>query len=104
MKRGPRSPKRRASRHASSIVPLLAVPPLAAIVLAAAGRWSWAGCAAAAYGLGVLGRVFSAVATGGRSWPDALAQPASIVVFAGLVVHSFRLRRRGALTWRGRAL
>jgi len=57
-----------------------------------------------AYAMGVLGRAVAATATGGRAWPDALAQPISIVVFALLVARSFALRRRGRLTWRGRAV
>jgi hypothetical protein len=61
-----------------------------------------AGWALAAYLLGVVGRVAAARATGGRAWPDALAQPVSILLFAALVVRSFALRRRGALSWRGR--
>jgi hypothetical protein len=46
--------------------------------------------------------VVSATATGGRAWPDALAQPISIVVFGWLVGRSLVLRRRGRLSWRGR--
>jgi hypothetical protein len=60
--------------------------------------------AAVAYASGVAGRVISARATGGRAWPDALAHPLSIVVFAGLVGRSFSRRRQGKLTWRGRPL
>ncbi|MFF5082730.1 glycosyltransferase [Actinoplanes sp. NPDC000266] len=81
---------------------LYASPPLATAVLALTGSWGVAGVALAAYVLGVGGRVISASVTGGRSWPDALAQPISIVVFAWLVARSFRLRRRGGLSWRGR--
>ena len=81
---------------------LYAVPAAAAVVLAAAGAWGWASIALAAYLLGVAGRLVTAAATGGRGWPDAFAHPASIVLFAWLVTRSFRLRRRGGLTWRGR--
>jgi hypothetical protein len=73
---------------------LYAVPPLLAVV-------SWPP-ALAAYLLGVGGRVVSAAATGGRAWPDALAHPVSVVLFGRLVARSFRLRREGRLTWRGR--
>ncbi|HET6531068.1 MAG TPA: glycosyltransferase family A protein [Actinoplanes sp.] len=73
---------------------LYAVPPV--LVTVAPGP------ALAAYLLGVTGRVVSARATGGRAWPDALAHPASVVAFAGLVVRSFGRRRQGVLTWRGR--
>ncbi|WP_250030442.1 glycosyltransferase [Paractinoplanes maris] len=81
---------------------LYAVPPLAAVGLAVAGESEWAAIALTAYALGVAGRVVAARATGGRAWPDALAHPISIGVFARLVARSFRLRARGGLTWRGR--
>jgi hypothetical protein len=82
---------------AAVVVPLLllyATPPV--LVFVAPGP------ALTAYLLGVAGRAVSARATGGRAWPDALAHPASVVAFAALVVRSFRCRRKGALTWRGR--
>ncbi|MEJ3743703.1 glycosyltransferase [Actinomycetes bacterium KLBMP 9797] len=75
---------------------LYAVPLLLLPVAPAAG--------VCGYLLGVAGRVAAARATGGRAWPDALAQPVSVVLFGWLVVRSFRLRRRGALAWRGRPL
>jgi hypothetical protein len=56
------------------------------------------------YLLGVAGRVLSGRATGARIWPDALAQPVSIALFGYLVVRSYRLRRNGELTWKGRSL
>ena len=83
---------------------LYAAPPLAAVFLLAAGAAGPAGCALAAYALGVAGRAVTAAATGGRAWPDALAHPVSIVGFGWLVARSFQLRRRGALTWRGRSI
>ncbi|MGX6604251.1 glycosyltransferase [Micromonosporaceae bacterium Da 78-11] len=83
---------------------LYAVPPVAALVLFAAGAVRPAVIALTAYALGVLGRVVAATATGGRTWPDSLAQPVSIVLFGWLVVRSFRLRRRGLLSWRGRTV
>jgi hypothetical protein len=83
--------------------PAAAVVVVLLLLLYARRRWqprSWpspavgpAGWALAAYLLGVAGRVVSARATGGRAWPDALAQPVSIVLFAWLVARSFRLRR-----------
>jgi hypothetical protein len=77
---------------------LYAVPPLLLLSgSAAAATWGLS-----AYALGVSGRAVAAAATGGRAWPDALAQPASIVVFGWLVARSFARRRRGLLTWRGR--
>jgi Glycosyl transferase family 21 len=83
---------------------LYASPPLAAVALLVAGSPGPAAIALTGYALGVAGRLVSATATGGRRLPDALAHPASIVVFGWLVARSFRLRRRGALTWRGRSL
>ena len=56
------------------------------------------------YAAGVLSRVISARATGGRVWPDALAHPASIVVFGYLTARSHVQHRRGMLRWKGRAV
>jgi hypothetical protein len=81
---------------------LYVAPPVAALGWVIGGQWVPALWSVCAYGIGVGGRVVSARATGGRAWPDALAQPASIVVFAWLVGRSFRLRRQGRLRWRGR--
>jgi hypothetical protein len=83
---------------------LYAIPPLVAVAGFATAQWSPAAVATSAYALGVLGRVVSARATGGRAWLDGLAHPVSIVLFAGLVARSFRRRRQGRLTWRGRTL
>lgn len=83
---------------------LYAAPPVAAVAALAVGAWVPAFVALGAYIFGVLGRIVTASVTGGRAWPDALAHPVSIVVFAVLVVRSFGLRRRGRLSWRGRAL
>ena len=81
---------------------LYALPPAAAPVLAVAGSGTLA-----RRGVGLPARSGrprgAAAATGGRTWPDALAHPVSIILFAWLVARSFRLRRRGRLTWRGRA-
>jgi glycosyl transferase family 2 len=81
---------------------LYAVPPVAAAGFLLAGAPLAAAVSLCAYALGVAGRVVAATATGGRSWPDALAQPVSVVLFGWLVARSFRLRRHGRLTWRGR--
>lgn len=71
------------------------VPPLSALLT---GSWvAWVG-----YGAGVLGRVVVARETGQRVLPDVLAHPVSIAVFDYLVIESWRRRRRGALTWKGR--
>ncbi len=83
---------------------LYVVPPVLAVIWAATGAIQLAVIGGCAYLLGVAGRGIAAAVTGGRSWPDALAQPVSIVLFGWLVVRSFRLRRRGQLSWRGRAL
>jgi cellulose synthase/poly-beta-1,6-N-acetylglucosamine synthase-like glycosyltransferase len=83
---------------------LYAAPPAAVPILAATGATAPAAVALAAYLLGVAGRATAAAVTGGRAWPDALAHPVSIVLFAWLVAGSFRRRRLGRLTWRGRAL
>jgi hypothetical protein len=55
---------------------------------------------AVGYALGVLGRLVSARATGGRAVPDALVHPVSVLAFGYLVARSFALRRR--VTWKGR--
>lgn len=77
------------------------VPPLAALVSkdAATRRAGVVGTVAA-----VAGRVLAGRRTGSRVWPDALAHPASIAVFVALTTDSFRKRRNGSLTWKGRAL
>jgi hypothetical protein len=75
---------------------LYALPPILVTVTPAAGLCG--------YLMGIWGRVVAARATGGRAWPDALAHPVSIVLFAWLVVRSHRERRRGRLVWRGRRL
>jgi hypothetical protein len=96
------------ARAAAAVVLLLlilyAVPPVLGLAAAGAGAYGAALAGGCAYALGVAGRVVSARATGGRAWPDALAHPLSIVVFAALVARSFRLRHRNALSWKGRAV
>jgi len=54
------------------------------------------------YAAGVTSRVIAARATGGRAWPDALAHPASVLMFGYLTARSHREHRRGTLTWKGR--
>ena len=75
---------------------LYVAPPVAAL---RGSRWGLAG-----YVAGVTGRVVSARRTGSRSFPDALAHPVSVAVFAGLAVRSRAARRQGRLTWKGRRL
>jgi hypothetical protein len=77
-----------------------AAPPVLAVAAAAAGSVRLSLVGIAGYLLGVTGRVVSARATGGRAWPDALAHPISVVLFAWLVARSWRHRR--SITWRGR--
>ena len=82
---------------------LYAVPPVARLAAAAAGAAVPPAWALAAYLLGVAGRVVTARATGGRAWPDALAHPVSVVLFAlaGRPVVP-AAAAAAALTWRGR--
>jgi glycosyltransferase involved in cell wall biosynthesis len=76
----------------------LVVAVLLVLYVAPLFLFSWFGLAA--YLLGVLGRVVSARATGGRAFPDALAHPISIVLFGWLVARSYA--RRGTAAWKGR--
>jgi hypothetical protein len=73
------------------------VPPLAALL-----RRSPVGLAG--YAAAVGGRWLVARRTGGRVWPDSLAHPASILTVTGLTALSWRRRRAGRLTWKGRTL
>jgi hypothetical protein len=89
----------------ASVVALLnlmyVVPPIAALTSPRASTRTWG---AIGYAAGVAGRAVSAERTGGRTLPDVLAHPASIVAFSGLVAESWRRRRNGTATWRGRTL
>ena len=87
---------------AATVVVLLLLLYVAPLLLLIEGTVAAALWSLSAYVLGVGGRVVAASATGGRAWPDALAQPVSIVLFGWLIARSFALRRRGRLTWRGR--
>ncbi|ANZ41634.1 glycosyl transferase [Lentzea guizhouensis] len=75
---------------------LYVLPPVAALAGSRAG--------AAGYAAGVLTRVVTARATGGRVWPDALAHPVSVGVLLTLVARSWRARRAGVLRWKDRSL
>jgi glycosyl transferase family 2 len=86
---------------AGAVVVLLLLLYAAPVAFLATPWWP---VAAAAYLLGVAGRLVTARATGGRALPDALAHPASIAGFAYLIALSFHRRRKGILTWRGRAV
>jgi hypothetical protein len=83
---------------------LYVLPAAAAPILAVTGFSRASLVALCAYVLAVTGRAITAYATGGRAWPDALAHPVSVILFGWLTARSFALRRRGALTWRGRSL
>jgi uncharacterized membrane protein len=58
--------------------------------------------AALGYAAGVASRLLVASRTGERRWPDALAQPASILAFCALTLISWRRHLSGANTWKGR--
>lgn len=83
-----------AALTASALCVLYVVPPVAAL---GGSRLGWAGYAAA-----VTGRYVVAERTGGRSVPDALFHPASVLTLTWLTALSWRGRRRGDLTWKGR--
>lgn len=91
---------------AAAVVALLlllyAVPPLLAVGAALAGQLGGAVAGLSAYLLGVVGRVVTARATGGRAWPDSLAHPVSVALFGWLIARSYHLRSRRRLFWRGR--
>ncbi len=80
---------------------LYVLPPAAAVRALVRGRPRDAVVPIIGYAAGVYGRVVAAQRTGGRN-ADALAHPASIVVLVMLTARSWRARRRGQLTWRGR--
>ncbi|MDG4840665.1 glycosyltransferase [Micromonospora sp. WMMD967] len=86
----------------AALLLLYTAPPLVALVGLAAGAPGVAAAGLAGYLLGVVGRVLTARATGGRWWPDALAHPVSVVVLGWLTLRSYHLRKRRRLTWRGR--
>jgi GT2 family glycosyltransferase len=54
------------------------------------------------YLAGVASRLAAASRTGDRPLPDAFAHPLSIGLLGALTAHSWRLRSRGALAWKGR--
>jgi glycosyltransferase involved in cell wall biosynthesis len=83
---------------------LYLAPPAVAIGGALTGSVTGLLTGLGGYLLGAAGRVLSARATGGRSWPDSLAHPLSIALFGRLVVRSLAERRRGRLRWKGRPL
>ncbi|WP_444948335.1 glycosyltransferase [Micromonospora ureilytica] len=85
----------------TALLLLYTAPPLIALGFATTAP-QVSMVALGAYLLGVVGRVLTARATGGRWWPDALAHPVSVVVLGWLTLRSYHLRKRRRLTWRGR--
>jgi hypothetical protein len=83
---------------------LYVVPPAAAVVALARRRPRAAVLPMAGYAAGVAGRVLTGRRTGGRVWPDALAHPGSVALLGWLTALSWRRRRAGTLTWKGRVL
>ena len=77
------------------------VPPAAMVIGALVGSRHIAVVGLYGYCAGVFGRIVSALITRGR-WYDSFAHPASVVALIVLARRSYRLRRAGALTWKGR--
>jgi hypothetical protein len=83
---------------------LLTVYVLPPISLLAGRRRSTRIWGAIGYAAAVTGRAAIARQTRERIWPDVLAHPISILTLCGLTLASLTSRRRGTLSWRGRAL
>jgi hypothetical protein len=81
---------------AAALTAVWVLPPLAAL---GGSRTGLAG-----YAAGVAGRAVVAARTGSRVWPDPLAHPLSVLALDVLLARSIAGRRRGTLTWRGRAV
>ena len=73
-------------------------------VLPAAAALRGSRVGAIGYLAGVGSRIVAARRTGGRVWPDAFAHPVSVLAFGYLTASSWRDRRAGRLTWKGRAI
>lgn len=86
----------RASAVVGALAALYVVPPVAALRGARIGLLG--------YAAGVAGRAMVARRVGGRVWPDSLTHPISIAAFGWLTADSWRRKRRGTLTWKGRSL
>jgi hypothetical protein len=80
---------------------LYVLPPLVGLRGLLRGDRRAAVAGGVGYAAGVAGRVVAARRFGGRPL-DALAHPASIAVLAWLTGRSWRRRRAGTATWRGR--
>jgi hypothetical protein len=72
------------------------LPPLAALGGSPVGL--------VGYVAAVAGRYVVAERTGGRSVPDAVFHPLSVLTLCWLTARSWRHHRRGTLTWKGRPL
>jgi hypothetical protein len=77
------------------------VPALAAVCQPTT-RVGWVGLAG--YVCAVAGRMVTARASGGRVLPDALGHPISVTLLVWLGARSYRHRRLGRLTWKGRSV
>ena len=77
------------------------VPPAA--MLASRSRTTRA-IGFAGYAAGIASRALVARRTGERLWPDAAAQPASILAFSALNAVSWIRHLRGTNTWKGRSV
>lgn len=86
--------------RAAGVVALLGT----AYVVPAAAALRGSRIGAVGYLAGVASRVVAAQRTGGRIWPDAFAHPVSVLAFGYLTASSWRDRRAGRLTWKGRAI
>jgi hypothetical protein len=73
-------------------------------VLPAAAALRGSRVGAAGYAAGVVGRALVASRVGGRVWPDSLAHPASIAALGWLTAESWRGKRAGSLSWKGRPI
>jgi hypothetical protein len=76
----------------------------AAYVVPAAAALRGSRLGAAGYLAGVASRLIAARRTGGRAVPDAFAHPVSVLAFGYLTASSWRDRRAGRLSWKGRAI
>jgi hypothetical protein len=82
------------------LLSIYVVPVIAAVF----GRGSTRAWGLAGYVAGVGGRVVVAQGTGERTFPDALAHPASILAFTAINGVSWWRHLRGTTQWKGRRL
>ena len=80
---------------------LYVVPPAAFLVGLVLRRRGLVAAGGAGYAAATAGRAFTASRTGGRV-TDAPSHPVSVLVLAWLTQESWRRRRLGALSWKGR--